>query len=468
MSLSRKLLFHDRAFWRKVVDIGLPVSLSSMAFSLLGVVDVAMVTELGQDAIAAVSYGSRIMFFSYFFAMGWCGALTILAPQLVGAASTRRLQQTTLLAFYILLSMVSGLVLFYLHFTASIIELANSDPAFVAHASSYLQISVFSLLFSAIVFPIEINLRAYGKTRAISILAVGAIFLNMALNYIFLNGLLGLPQMGVAGVALGTVIARGVQATMLLVLVRKSHYRLLPPLNQILSFEPLKGLKQYLTLTLPVLAQSLAWSTGLVMFTILLGQMGVEEIALFGLIHPAESILVGFFFGFSMAASTLLGQSLGADQIAQARARALPLLVIPVALAITASVLVWLASPLIENVYRYSEFKRIDHAMTATYFVAFCLSVKVFNMIAIGGVLNSGGDVKFSMMVNVLCLWGISLPLTYYCIVVLQLDIRFVVLAMLSEDSLKSLFVLWRVRSGKWLNNLTKQDSNGETANATR
>ncbi|CAG23342.1 hypothetical protein [Photobacterium profundum] len=115
---------------------------------------------------------------------------------------------------------------------------------------------------------------------------------------------------------------------------------------------------------------------------------------------------------------------------------------------------IWALTPVIANVYAHADITRIDYSLVATMSIAACLCIRVFNMVVINGVLNSGGDVKYTMVVNIVCLWGISLPLALFCIKTLGLDIRFVVIAILSEDIVKAILVYFRLRKKMWLKNL--------------
>jgi Na+-driven multidrug efflux pump len=236
-----------------------------MAIAMLGVVDVAMVSSLGQNDLAAVSYGARLMFFAFFFAVGWCGGLAILAPQFIGANKLKELRKTTVMAFYVLGSMLSLLITLFIFYSEWLAEIANTSPEFVSVTSQYISIASFSLIFTAIILPIEINLRALGKTRLTSVMSLVSVLLNMLFNYVLIFGKFGLPELGVMGAALGTVLARFLHTIILLIIITPNKEGVFPNLKQFLQFDKLKELKNYLSLTLPILLQNVGWSLGLVM-----------------------------------------------------------------------------------------------------------------------------------------------------------------------------------------------------------
>ncbi|MFA0350487.1 MATE family efflux transporter, partial [Vibrio sp. 10N.222.55.C6] len=84
----------DKDFWQKLLHIGLPVSLQTMLFSLLGVVDIFMVNQLGDSATAAVGVGNRIFFFNLIMVSGISGAVSVLASQYFGAGDFNGIRRT--------------------------------------------------------------------------------------------------------------------------------------------------------------------------------------------------------------------------------------------------------------------------------------------------------------------------------------------------------------------------------------
>lgn len=108
--------FHqlDRQFWRKLIDIGVPVSLQSMLFSLLGVVDIFMVSQLGESATAAVGVGNRIFFFNLIVIVGASGAVSVLASQYFGAGNIEGIKRTLAQSWIVALLFTLPFMLLYL------------------------------------------------------------------------------------------------------------------------------------------------------------------------------------------------------------------------------------------------------------------------------------------------------------------------------------------------------------------
>lgn len=238
----------DKAFWNKLIVIALPVSLQYTLFALLGVVDIFMVSQLGETATAAVGVGNRITFFNLAVIMGLCGAVTILASQYNGSGNINGIRRTLAQSWVFSILVTVPFIVIYLVFDQEIVSFMTKDSEYVNYARDYLVVNGLSLIATAIVVPIESVLRSVGKAKLATNVSILAIIVNIALNTVLIFGLWGFPQWGVFGAAVGTFISRFVQtavlvyffANVMLTSFRLSSIWLKPYLNSIV-----KGTSKY-------------------------------------------------------------------------------------------------------------------------------------------------------------------------------------------------------------------------------
>ncbi|MBF4280350.1 MATE family efflux transporter, partial [Vibrio anguillarum] len=222
--------FHqlDRQFWRKLIDIGVPVSLQSMLFSLLGVVDIFMVSQLGESATAAVGVGNRIFFFNLIVIVGASGAVSVLASQYFGAGNIEGIKRTLAQSWVVALLFTLPFMLLYLWIPQSVVSLVANDAQYVTLATDYLWITALSLFCTALVVPLESALRSVGVAKLPTQVSILAIIINAVLNALLIFGLFGFPELGVVGAAIGTSISRGCQTMLLFWQVKRHYAHLLP------------------------------------------------------------------------------------------------------------------------------------------------------------------------------------------------------------------------------------------------
>jgi len=85
---------------------------------------------------------------------------------------------------------------------------------------------------------------------------------------------------------------------------------------------------------------------------------------------------------------------------------------------------------------------------------AIFLTPKMLTYLIIVGILRSGGDTKFCLILEFICVWAIGIPLSFFSVLVLKLPIHLVLALVFSEELVRLIIVLKRFESKKWINNL--------------
>ncbi|MDF2154499.1 MATE family efflux transporter [Vibrio sp. CAU 1672] len=449
----------DKLFWKKLVAIGLPVSLQSMLFSLLGAIDIFMVSQLGESATAAVGVGSRIFFFNLLTIFGLCGAVAVLAAQYSGAGNTSGIRTTLAQSWGIAITTTLPFITIYLLFSEEVVAFVSDSSEYQQYAIEYLEVTALSLLCTAIVVPMESVLRAVGEAKLPTQVSIIAIIVNVILNAVLIFGWFGFPQWGVFGAAVGTLLSRIVQ-TVLLSYFFLCRYRHLIPTKHDWQQAKLPHQRQrYLKITLPMLIHDSTWAAGLLVYSVIYGQLGVAELATMAFLSPFEGMLISCFMGFAVAASVLLGNDIGAHNYQRAENTAWWYVIISTGLATLLFLLVWASSSWLVKLLTHSPLSNPQLALNVCLVMVFGMILRVFNMVGIGGVLKSGADIRYSIFIDLLGQWGVSIPLTYYTGIVLGLPLYWVLMSLLAEELVKMILTSRRIQSRRWLNNVI--DDNG-------
>ncbi|MGY0614519.1 MATE family efflux transporter [Vibrio sp. FJH11] len=448
----------NKAFWKRLISIALPVSLQSTLFALLGVVDIFMVSQLGESATAAVGVGNRIFFFNLAVILGLSGAVTVLSSQYYGSGNIGGIRRTLAQSWFFSIIVTVPFIIIYLIFDHEIVSFMSENPEYVAYARDYLVVTGISLICTAIVVPIESVLRSVGEAKLATNVSIFAIIINIIFNSVLIFGLWGFPQWGVLGAAVGTFISRFMQTAVLVYFFCKRYAHFLPT-----KFDWAQGAlkpyrKKYLTISLPMLIHDSLWTGGLIVYSILYGQLGVSELAIISFLSPIEGVFISTFMGFAVAASVLLGNDIGSKQYDRVEKTAWWYVLTSSALAITLSLLVWVCSPLIYKLLELTPLSNTEMALNVCLVMALGMILRVFNMVGIGGVLKSGADIRYSIFIDTFGQWAIGIPLTYYTGMVLGLPLHYVLMALLVEEFVKGLLTTQRIQSKRWINNMVDDD----------
>ena len=256
------------------------------------------------------------------------------------------------------------------------------------------------------------------------------------------------------GAAIGTTVSRFFQTVALLAMAKRHYAHLFPTLSNWRDAILPKHRKKYFTIAIPMLVHDTAWAGGILIYNVIVGQMGVGELAIISLLSPVESILISAFMGFAVAASIILGNEIGAKNYQRVENTAWGYVLVSCGLAALLALLCWFAKPAIVYMIDLTHLELKDTAVNVTLVMALGMILRVFNMVGIGGVLKSGGDINYSIFIDLFGQWAIGIPLAYFTALVLGWPLEWVLMIVLLEELAKIILTSQRIQSKKWINNL--------------
>lgn len=444
----------EESFFRKLWELAVPISLQSMMFSLLGLIDLMMVSHLGEIAVAAVGFGNRIFFFNMILIASLSGALSILAAQYIGAGQFEGVRRSLAQTLIAATGITFVLVVFYMLFPSSVVSLAGNDSELLSLSRAYLLITAPSFICTAVVIPLETLLRANNDAKSPTRIGLMTILLNILLNYVFIFGAFGIPGMGVAGSALGTVVSRFFQMVVLVYFIQSTHRALLPTPLDIARAKLKKHWKKFFSISIPMIFQDGLWSFGVVLYNIIYASLGVNELAVMSAISSVEAILISLFIGFAIAASIMLGKDLGANQFNKAWKESWHFMLTAPVAALVIALTLFIFRDQVVSVFSQFNTETLGMASQIIIIAGFALCIRVINLTGIVGVLRSGGDVKATAYINITGMWLVGLPLAWVSANVWHWPLYLVFMCALMEEVAKAILVIYRILSRRWLNNL--------------
>jgi putative MATE family efflux protein len=326
-----------------------------------------------------------------------------------------------------------------------IIGLFNNEPQIMEAGVRYLQIVLASYLFTGITFVYNFAFRSIGNALQPMVISTIALICNAFFNYVLIFGKFGAPAMGVAGAALATVIARVVENIALLVSVYYRRGVLSASLRELtdLDFGFIK--KAYQTI-IPVLFNDICWALANMIYAVVFGRMGSQAVATIQIVNTITNLFMVVFFGMSNATAVMVGNSIGAGAERQTREYARRFAVLSIVMGVGLGLLLAVTSPYLLNVFNVSRTVQ-NHAQIILLFVAF--------VFLIGGVLRGGGDARAAFLYEGFTMWFIGVPLTIIGAFYFKLPVYLVYGLSLVEEITKALLCLGRLRSGRWIHNVS-------------
>jgi putative MATE family efflux protein len=432
----------NRGIWLLAV----PMMLEMFMQSLLAIVDVFWVSRLGSDAIAIVGLTESVMTLIYSIAIGISIAGTAIVARRIGEKDPERAAQSA--AQVLMLGTVVAIVLglAFGSFASDILNLMGATSATLEGGADFARITFYGSIAVFITFLINAIFRGAGD----AVFAMRTLWLantlNIALCPCFIFGWGRFPEMGVTGAAVATTVSRCIAVIYQLWHLRGhgSHIQI-----QLHHFKPAPEiLKRILVTSGNGTAQLLIATTSWVGLFKILAMFGSTAIAGYTIAVRVVTFLLLPATGLASAATTLVGQNLGAHQPDRAEAavriathrNVVALAAVGLMLAIAASAVVSLFT---------TDPQVHTYAVQALRIVSFAFPLYAVGM-CMGAAFNGAGDTWTPTRMSFCCLWLGQVPLAWMLASVFGLGPLGVFLAVPVSSSIWALWGYALFVQGKW------------------
>ncbi len=444
----------DREYYSRIFKFALPIALQQLIFSSLNLTANVMVGQLGETAVASVGLANQIFFLLNLMVFGVGSGAAMFTAQLWGRRDIANIRRVLGLSLGISLAGALVFLVIALFFPEQVLSIYTLDPLVIAQGSQYLRIFGFSFIFFAITATFSLVLRSIGEVRLPVSVTIFALFLNIVMSYVLIFGKLGIPAQGIYGAAYAILIARGVEAVLMVLL---TYARRLPPAGtprQLFSFN-LPFAKTVLRPILPVLLNEILWSLGITAYQVIYARLGTEQLAAVQISTTITDLAVVAFIGLGNATAILVGNLIGSGKEEQAQVYAGRSLLLSFLGSLVLGLALLVLSPFILSLYKVSP-EVIGYARTFLLISASFLWLRMMNLIIFIGIFRAGGDTRFALLLDGFIIWLVGVPLTAYGAFVLHLPVYLVFLLTMSEEIVKWSLGLWRFFSHRWIHNLAE------------
>ncbi|EHK2327756.1 MATE family efflux transporter [Clostridium perfringens] len=448
------IITRDKRFYRLLFSIALPIAVQNLITFMVSMVDTLMVGALGEIQLSAVSIANNLFFVLTILMFGLAGGSNIMISQYWGKGNVKTIHKILAIMYRVCL-LITGIFIFIAVFLPKyFMGIFTTDKAVIDFGASYLRIVCIGYLFYSITNCTIMMLRSV-KTVSISIIVYTAsLVVNSILNWILIFGNLGAPELGIRGAAIATVCARITEFSIVLVFMFIYERKIGLKLEHLLKLDK-EILKDYVGLCTPVLCNELLWAIGASMISVIVGRMGTEVVAANSINGVAHQFVTVFIFGMSNATAVIIGNTIGEGKKEKAKEYAYSIGVFSVVMGCISGLMILLIKPFVVNFYNVSYSTKLIamEIMTVTS------GIIVFQSLASNfmmGVLRGGGDAKFVLINDLIFMWLVAIPGGFFVAFVLELPVALVFLVIKCDEILKSLTSVYRVISGKWVNDVTK------------
>lgn len=447
----------DPKFYRRLLSIALPLAAQNIITVGVNLVDNMMLGQLGEVAMSASTQANHFISLFQFCIMGISMGSAVLTARFWGAKDIRSLKQAVTIALRIAALMAVGITAISAMFAEPILRLYSKDPMVIYEGVRYLIWSLPTFLLTALATVCTNVLRSVNMGKIPLIASIAAFAVNIGANYIFIFGKAGAPAMGVAGAALGTVIARVLETTIICGYFFFRDSRISYRVRDL--FGRCRGLvSEYLRTSMPVLVSDGLLGIGDNALAVIMGRIGDQFVAATSIINVTQRLTTILISSISFASCFMIGQVLGTGDVPKAKKQGTTFFGLGVVIGILAALLVQLIKTPIINIYNITEETRTI-AFALMNSISLIIVFRATNSILTKGVLRAGGDTRFLMVADVLFLWIVAIPLGALTGIVWKLPPFWVYLFLYSDQILKAIWCVFRLHGGKWIKHISGSES---------
>lgn len=440
--------------YREVLALTLPIALQNIFSTAVTSADVVMVGCIGQDALSATSLAGQVQFVLNLIFLGLTLGTGLMVAQYWGRKDMHTIER--ILAIGLKIAFAIALVFFTaaFFFAPQLMRLFTSDQVLITYGSKYLRIVSVSYLFLSISQIYQAVLKSVGQVRKSTMISSTALILNILFNAILIFGWFGIPKMGVAGAALGTLLARGVELAWCLlesVFGKRVHIKwaCLREKNRLL-------LRDFWSYALPITLNGLSWGSAFASYSVIMGHLGSDVVAANSIAVVARNFAMVGCSGLASGAGIYLGALLGKNELEKAGKDSGAILRLTVLMGAAGGILILLASPILLHLVELSEtaygYLRTMLLINAVYVITKALNVMLNN-----GIFCAGGDTRFGLICDTIDMWCFSVPLGFFCAFCLKLPPMAVYLIISLDELAKLPFAYHHYKSKKWAKNITRK-----------
>jgi MATE family multidrug resistance protein len=434
------------AIRRDVLRLALPAMGEQLLSMMVGIVDTFLVGHLGAAPLAAVGLSNQWVFMATTLFGAIATGSTALIARFMGAQNSEDADQV------LRQSMVVGALIgavataFGLGLARSAVMLLGAPEDVVGLSTDYLRVVSSIFFFSTLMFIGNASLRGAGDTRTPLYVMLVVNVLNVAVAWTAINGPFGLPKLGVVGSALGAATGRFVGGVLVIAILLKGRAGIRLRLDS--SRPDWDMIRRILRIGLPTGAEQMLFRGGQMFFARILAELGTVAYAANQVAINGWSLSFMPGFGFALAATTLVGQGLGAEDPDVAQQRGYSAFRMG-AVLMTLVGLTFLLFPAQIVGFFTNEPEVIALGTMPLQVVGLIQPMLAASMI-FSGALRGAGDTRFPMVVTGGAIWVVRLPLAYLFALVLGGGLVGAWAAMALDMVLRGVLNFFRFRAGRW------------------
>ncbi|MBQ2824305.1 MAG: MATE family efflux transporter [Oscillospiraceae bacterium] len=459
-----KKLIGDRQFYKTVLVIAVPIMIQNGITNFVALLDNIMVGQIGTEQMSGTAIANQILFVFNLCVFGTLSGPGIYGAQFFGKGSSEGVRQTfrfklivslMVLTLGILVLTVLGKKLVLSYLTGSGDE---GDKALTLQSGlDYLNIMIIGLVPFVVTQMYSSTLRETNHTVLPMLAGMAAVLTNLVLDWVLIFGRFGLPEMGVKGAAIATVIARFIECIIVVAWTHANSGK-----NEFIKGAygrvklPRELVKSIIISGLPLALNEAMWSGGMAVLNQCYSRRGLEVVAASNISSTISNLFNVVFIALGSSVGIIVGQILGSGDMKRAKDTDTKLIAVTVASGALMGGIMAAFSGVFPSFYNTTEDVR--GLASVLLVISGCVMPMHAFIHASYFTLRSGGRTLVTFLFDSVYMWAVTVPLALVLVTFTDWDIRTVYLCCQLIDIVKLIIGFILIKKGVWLRNIVSEE----------
>ena len=444
----------DRHFYRTFFSMYFVLVFQNVISLSVNLADNIMLGAYSEVSLSGVAAVNQIQFIYQQLLTAVGDGMVIFCSQYWGKKQLESVKKIAATAMHTGLVFAAALFLAVSLFPEQAVGLFTTDQAIIAEGVKYLSLIRFTYLFFAVTTILLATLRSVEIVKIAFYLSVSTLVINCCINYVLIYGKFGAPRLGVTGAAVGTLVARIVECGAALWYVLRKEPNLKMRISDYFRTDRLLR-RDYFKTTVPMLIVQGLWGLSTAMQTVILGHMTARAIAANSAASNLFLMVKSMAVGASSAASVLIGKTIGEGDLKKVHLYARRLQKMFVVIGIVSGVFLYFLRIPVLSFYDLAPETREMANRFLIILSVICVTMS-YQMPTNNGIIRGGGNAMFVVRMDLISIWCIVIPLSFFMAFVVKASPVVVVCCLNADQVFKCIPAFLEVNYGKWVKKLTR------------
>lgn len=447
-------ILDNKSFYKMAFSLILPMAMQNLLSVGINSIDVLMLGSVSETVLSAASLAGQVQFIMTLIFFGLTSGAAVLTAQYWGKGDRVTIEKILGICMRISLLVAIFFTTAVMLFPAQIMHIFTNEKPVIAEGVKYLRIIAISYIFMSITIIYLNIMRSVERVLVSTVVYLISFVINLALASLFILGALGFPKLGIQGAALATVLSRAVELTCVFIYAKKINKTIKFKFSNLFVRDKLL-FHDFLVYSIPVTINELMWGTGVAMNAVVIGHLGSSVVSANSVAQITRQLATVIAFGIANATAITIGKTIGENNLEAAKVYAKRFNILSILAGLFGGTIILFVRPILMSSLNLSEQTQ-GYLSIMMFVMSYFVVAQAFNTTLVVGTFRGGGDTRFGLYLDVTTMWGGSILIGWLAAFVFKWSVPVVYMILMSDEIIKVPLIIWRYKSKKWLNNVTR------------